>query len=73
MIKVKLDKLQALMAEKSWRLEDLASASGLSQKTVYNLSVNEPVGAKTITRILAVFELPFDELFEIVVPEMASV
>lgn len=73
MITVKLDKLKELMNARSWRLEDLAAASGLSQKTIYNLSVNEPVSTKTITKILAVFDMPFDELFEVVVPEMAAV
>ena len=74
MIRAKVNVIKQLMSERNWKYEHLAVESGLSHGAVTMLlRGKKSVGSKTIKHILAVFDMPFDELFEVVVPEMASV
>lgn len=73
MIRAKVGIIQQLMDERGWRHEDLAAAGGISYGTVRVAMRGDNVGPKTVLAFCRALNVPFDAIFEVYVPEMASV
>ena len=75
MVVVQTAELERLMANHGLRDVDLASRMGVSLSTVHNVRAGQGVSGGTISALLTVFDVPFEDLFSVqtIEPEPASV